>query len=108
MSNLLNILPNITTIDITKRCNYNSNNTINDFLTLLTTEMVHNLMLKVISWKDIPNHSYLNKQGVEGVFKYTPYLNTDITEIPINILNNMYHNLYTDNTNIYIYYPCCG
>lgn len=94
------MIPHINTIDITKRCNYSKEMTLDDFLCELTTERVSDLMKKVISWDDT------SKEEKE---KYKKYLKKGFTvkDLPADFLEKMYGVVYTDGEKIFYYQPCC-
>lgn len=99
-------MTHINTIDITKRCGYKPTDTVWDFLTEISTQELHKHMLHTISWKDDSNLNFrIAGEAAEKV--YTPYLNSDIKDIPENVLNHYSHNWYTDGEKYYIYSPCC-
>lgn len=96
----------INTIDITKRCRYKPTDTIYDFLTEMTTQEFHKKMRDIVNWKNDSNLNFkIAGDAAEVVF--TPYLNSNIKDIPENVLNYYSHNWYTDGEKYYIYFPCC-
>ena len=63
-------------------------------------------MKEIIAWKNDSNPNF-KLVGQEAEIIFTPYLNSDIKDIPENILSHYSRDWYTDGEKYYIYHPCC-
>lgn len=96
----------INEIDITKRCGYKETDSLSDFLKEVTDDMIHEAFKNCIDWCNDKNEHF-RKVGEECKIKYTPYLNSKISEIPEEILLSYYEYFVTDGEKYYFYHPCC-
>lgn len=99
-------MKHINEIDITKRCNIKPENTIWDFLKEITSEQFRLKMINIISWKN-DNNINISQIGLDAEKTYTPYLNSNIEDIPEEILNDYSQHFYTNGEKYYLYSPCC-
>ena len=97
---------NINEIDISKRCGITPENTIFDFLEKVSNEKFQKSMENIISWKTHSNPDF-REVGLDAETRYTPYLKSQIKDIPESILDHYTRNWCTDGINYYFYKPCC-